>query len=521
MNLTVAPADRVGVVGPNGSGKSTLLRLMAGDLDPDMGKVRASGTVVLLPQVIDWGLDLAAIDWLLERTGVAATQRRFEAAATALADGEADAADRYDQALAALVAADPSGFEARARAVAEDLSLGAVSLGQSVGSLSGGQRTRLKLAAIQLSAADVLLLDEPTNDLDHQGLAQLEQALSSRQGPTVVVSHDRSFVEGFVNVVVELDDHTHELTRFDGGYRAWIDERAAARRRAESDFQEWTQQRAELKQRAARQRQWSRHGEASVRKGDEPDRNIRMARIERAQKLGSRAATTGRALERHDRSRVAKPWDRWELRLEFAEAGRSGDVVAELAAAVVERGAFRMGPLELTLHEGDRVLVQGPNGGGKSSLVGALFGTVGLSSGVSRLGRSTKLGTMTQDRRMFGSGPLVDSFVAHTGMPIAEARSQLAKLGIDSARSERDPATLSPGEVTRATLGCFAAVGVNTLVLDEPTNHLDLEAIEQLEAALGRFGGTVVLITHDRHLASAFEATRTWNVKDGVVTECV
>jgi ATPase subunit of ABC transporter with duplicated ATPase domains len=217
---------------------------------------------------------------------------------------------------------------------------------------------------------------------------------------------------------------------------------------------------------------------------------------------------------------VEKPWEGWELRLEFAEASRSGDVVLRLDGAVMTRGDFRLGPVDLEIHWADRVAIVGPNGAGKTTLLHALLGTVPLASGAQWIGPSVIVGELAQARGHFvGGGSLLDAFIAATGLTLSEARSRLAKFGLGADHVTRPAASLSPGERTRAVLAEFAARGVNCLVLDEPSNHLDLPAIEQLEQALAGFGGTVLLVTHDRRLLEAVEVTRTVSVEAGRVAE--
>ena len=201
---------------------------------------------------------------------------------------------------------------------------------------------------------------------------------------------------------------------------------------------------------------------------------------------------------------VEKPWEGWDLHLEFASAGRSGDVVMRLSGAVAQLGAFRLGPVDLEVRWADRVAIVGPNGAGKTTLLRMLLGREPLVAGERWLGPSVVIGELEQGRARFeGRESLLDAFIAATGLTLSEARSRLAKFGLGAEHVVRGASTLSPGERTRAVLAEFAARGVNCLVLDEPSNHLDLPAIEQLEGAVGSFEGTLLLVTHDRRLLDA------------------
>ena len=185
-------------------------------------------------------------------------------------------------------------------------------------------------------------------------------------------------------------------------------------------------------------------------------------------------------------------------------------MVVRLDDAVIRRDdGFELGPLTLDVGWAERVALVGPNGTGKTTLVEALLGRLSLTAGTRRMGPSVVVGELAQDRRVLTDGPsLADAFVAATGLPRDKARAQLAKFGLDSHAALRTASSLSPGERTRAELAAFAARGVNFLVLDEPTNHLDLPAIEQLESALDAYGGTLLLVSHDRRLLEATRLTR-------------
>src|SRR5581483_11052913 len=204
---------------------------------------------------------------------------------------------------------------------------------------------------------------------------------------------------------------------------------------------------------------------------------------------------------------VDKPWSPWELKLELPPAPPAG-LLVELQGAVAERGVFRLGPVDLVLHSGDRLAVAGCNGSGKSTLLGALLGTLPLAAGSRRTGPAVVFGELDQARAAF-SGALLADFVAESGLEATEARTLLAKFGLGAEDVDRPAPGLSPGERTRAALALLVARGVNCLVLDEPTNHLGLAAIEQLERALLAYGGGLVVVSHDRRFLEHLDVTRT------------
>jgi ATPase subunit of ABC transporter with duplicated ATPase domains len=307
-----------------------------------------------------------------------------------------------------------------------------------------------------------------------------------------VVSHGRAFLDRTVTRIVELEDGTHRAHEYVG---SWADyERARVRARAshEREYTRYDEQRQLVTERLRERRTEARaHGRGAGR------------RATAAQ--SSKVRTMERRLERLDP--VAKPWEPWELHLTIEPDRRAGDVAVTLTGAVVERGAFRLGPLDLLLGRGERIALVGPNGSGKTTLLRTLLGELPLAAGSRNVGTGVVVGELDQGRRRFlGREPVLDAFRA---VPLPEARSLLAKFGLGADDVERPGSSLSPGERTRAALALLVAGRVNCLVLDEPTNHLDLPAIEELESALARFPGTVILVTHDRRFLEAFEPTRT------------
>ncbi len=521
VSLTVAPGMRVGVLGPNGTGKSTLLRVLAGLQVPDEGTVATAppeASVGLLPQEPDRRSDETVAGFVGRRTGVAAASAELDAATAALAAGEPDADDRYSAALDRWLGLGGPDLDARLGQVLADLGLDGVVVDQPTATLSGGEGARVSLAATLLARFDVFLLDEPTNDLDFDGLARLEAFLVGLDAAAVVVSHDRAFLSRVVTHVLELDEHAHTGTLYAGGWAAYLADRATARRHAEEAYDTYQAKRSELAGRAQTQREWSTQGIKKAKKSGETDKFIRNWNKASSEKVAAKARATERAMERLEV--VDKPWEGWELRFDIGTAERSGDVVAALRGAVVDRGPYRLGPVDLEVAWADRVAVVGPNGAGKTTLIDALLGRLPLADGEAHLGPGVVVGELGQRRDRFATDRSLFEVVSEaTGQQVSEVRSLLAKFGLGADHVARPSAQLSPGERTRANLALFMAEGVNCLVLDEPTNHLDLTAIEQLEAALDRFVGTVLLVSHDRAFLERFHATRTIEVSGGQVRE--
>ena len=383
VDLTVGPRSRIGVVGPNGVGKSTLLRILAGLEPADGGRIVAAPpdlTVGYLPQEPQAraGESLAAYLGPPHRRG----RRRGRARAGGGGAGRRPAATSATPvALDRYLALGGPDFESRAAAVCADLGLPADRLAVELSQLSGGQAARAALAAILLSRFDVLLLDEPTNDLDFAGLARLERFLHESDGGLVVVSHDRAFLEATVDRVLELDEHDRTATEFGGGWLGYLDAKATARRHAEEAHERYTSQTGRPGRAGPHPAAVGGHRRPQRQEEGAPTttRPSRASRSTAPRSRRPRSAVTEKALARLEV--VEKPWEGWDLHLELAPSSRSGDVVARLDRAVVERGTFRLGPVDLEVRWAERVAIIGPNGSGKTTLLRALLGQLPLAAG--------------------------------------------------------------------------------------------------------------------------------------------
>src|SRR5690242_15713739 len=250
VSCTIGPDHRIGVVAPNGTGKSTLLKILAGLDTPDAGsitKTPPSATVGYLPQEPERRPHETVRAYLARRTGVSDAETELDAASRALAAQQSGADEAYANALERFLALGAADFEARVATVCADLGLPERTLDLQMTALSGGQAARASLAAILLARFDVFLLDEPTNDLDFAGLARLERFLRDElSGGAAIVSHDRAFLDRTITSVLELDDHDHTAAEYAGGWQAYLDERATARRHAEAAYDTYQAQRKEL-----------------------------------------------------------------------------------------------------------------------------------------------------------------------------------------------------------------------------------------------------------------------------------
>jgi ATPase subunit of ABC transporter with duplicated ATPase domains len=518
VELVVDGTARIGVLGRNGAGKSTLLRVLAGLETPTAGRVERSppglnvGYLAQEPDPLE-GETTAA--YLRRRTGLAVAEEAMRAALRAVGDhpGQSEL-EAYDDALARFLALGGDDHDTRAPRMLTDVGLDPVVLEAPMARLSGGQRVKAGLAAILLARFDVLLLDEPTNNLDFDGLARLERFLATEGRPVVLVSHDRAFLSATTTRIAELDLHSHRLSEYGGGYDAYTEERRRRREQAYAGYDQARAERARLEEAARQKRDWaaSRRGERRT----DNDKALAGRRKERATAGATRAKAIERRLERV--GDPEKPWEGWDLRLSLQAGRRSGEVVASLAGATVERGRFRLGPVDLELRWRDRLALTGPNGAGKSTLLGLLTGELRPASGTVRLGSGVVAGHLGQDRTP-GPGTLLDAVRERTELSVEKARSLLAKFDLGAEHLTRREADLSPGERSRAGLAVLVARGTNLLLLDEPTNHLDLDAIEELERALHGYDGTLVVVSHDRRLLANLRLDRRLEVVDGEVTE--
>lgn len=521
LDFTASPGDVYGVVGANGAGKSTLLSLLAGAATPQAGTVSTapdSAFIGWMPQEHEHipGETIAA--YLARRTGCAAATTAMETTAEELGIGKPGADDAYSAAFDHWMASGAMDLEDRIPEVLAKLGF-TLPVDTEMTALSGGQVARVALAALLLSRFDVVLLDEPTNDLDLEGLEHLEDFIKSLRAPVILVSHDREFLARCTTGIIELDLAQNQVATYEGGYDAYLAERAIKRTHAREAYEQFESQKADLVSRARTQREWSSQGvRNAMRKAPDNDKIRRRANTESSEKQAAKVRQMESRIARLEE--VAEPRKEWVLQFSIASAPRGSSVMCTLNEASVSHGDYTFGPVSVQVNAGDRIGITGPNGAGKSTLLNLLLGKLAPHSGSASLGSSVSIGEIDQARsQLSGDLPLGEAFEQKVPeYSAAEVRTLLAKFGLKADQSSALVDSLSPGERTRASMALLQARGVNLLVLDEPTNHLDVPAIEQLEEALEAYTGALLLVTHDRRLLENVRLSAHWEVAEGQLT---
>jgi ATP-binding cassette subfamily F protein 3 len=472
--------ERVGFVGPNGAGKSTLLRILAGQDEPDSGKVtlHAGARLGVLQQVAEFppGRTLfeeakSAFDELL------ATQVEFERAAEELAACTDETrhkllAAKFDRLTELLRHHDAFELDHKVETVLSGLGFKPEDFPRDLNTFSGGQQRRLLLAKILLSAPDVMLLDEPSNHLDIATTRWLENYLAQQPEGMIVVSHDRYFLDRVVNKIFEL--HDRRIAAYPGNYHQYVRLREE---RYERRLKEYESQRE------------------YIEKQEEYIRRAHYGQL--AKQAQSRMKTLDKIEVLQKPTRVEGP------RIAFRDVSRSGDTVfhtEDLAKRYDDLLLFEN--LSFDLPRGKRLGIMGPNGSGKTTLLRILLGDEEPTSGLVQRGHLVFPGYLDQHLKLLPEEKSVVRAVWPDDDPTQteqKMRDLLGSFGLQGETVEQPVKSLSGGERSRAALAKLTVNGVNLLILDEPTNHLDIWACDSLEEALKAFDGTVIVVSHDRY----------------------
>ena len=495
LRLTVAKGEKVGVVGRNGAGKTSLLAIIAGDVLPATGRAEVRGRLGYLrqdPRLHQAEDEGTGIRHVLEARGLSEMAEQLEKYRLAIEERPTDGnVRRFSRLEERFRTAGGYSGEAEARRIATGLGLPSDRLDLPVPALSGGERRRLELSRILFAGSDLLLLDEPTNHLDGDAKRWLMGFIASYRGAVMVVSHDLALLDDSITRILHLD--RDGVVQYRGTYSQYREARRVdeARRTAVAERQQ-----AEIRRLKALAD--SMRGQTSKR-------------ARKAKTLDTRAAKLS------DRA-VASPIRERAVRYRFPEPPRAGDVV--LRADGLTKGYG--GPpvfedLSFEVGRGERLLVMGLNGAGKTSLLRLLAGIGSPDAGRSRLGHGVSLGYYAQEHEGLDEdrSVLANLRAASTDARDQDLRALLGMFGLTGAVAFQEAGTLSGGEKTKLALAQLVAGRRNLILLDEPTNNLDPPSRTAVAEALAGWRGSMVLVSHDVEFVHALEPHRVVSMPEG------
>ncbi|TFW18502.1 ATP-binding cassette domain-containing protein [Duganella callida] len=486
-DVTLNPGDKIGLIGANGAGKSSLFAMMRGELHPDQGDIDfpAKWRVAYVAQETP-PLERAALDYAIDgdvnlrklQDELARLESLPESTENGLAIGEI---------YSALADADAYTVQSRGEQLLLGLGFSLDQMQQPVASFSGGWRMRLNLAQALMCPSDLLLLDEPTNHLDLDAIIWLEDWLKRYAGTLIIISHDRDFLDEIVNVIVHIDER--KLKRYSGNYSAFERQRAAQMALAAGALEKQQRKRAHLES-------FIERFKAKASKARQAQ--SRMKALAKMEELAPLRAAAEFSFEFREPLSAPNPL----LVMEDVDAGyrSENERTGEVTEKTIVHG------VNFSLQIGQRIGLLGVNGAGKSTLIKTIAGELAPLTGESTTGKGLNIGYFAQhqvEMLRHDESPLWHLAKIAPTTREQELRNFLGGFNFPGTMVTEKIAPFSGGEKARLALALIVWQRPNLLLLDEPTNHLDLETREALTEALAQFEGTLVVVSHDRHLLRA------------------
>jgi macrolide transport system ATP-binding/permease protein len=520
VSLSLYPGDHVGLVGANGAGKSTLIKILAGEIAADSGDVKRMDDLEIgyLPQTLASAVGKSVDNLIAESLGsLHALEARLRQLERQMNEDVAD----MDAVLAAY-AETTERFERRGgyeighqlEIVLSGLDVADIERSRPVETLSGGEKTRLCLAALLLRSPDLLLLDEPTNHLDFAALEWLEGYLADYRGGLLVVSHDRHFLNQTVKSILEVNEFSGEVREYSGNYDFYAEVKAQERVKWIEAYTEQQDEIVALRLAIKGKARQVAHNRAP-RDGDKFLKHFKRERVETA--ISRNVASAEERLRRIEADPIPEPPDRLNINPDFDP--RTLTSASPLTASMLSKfygDEVILNDVSFALSPHSRVVIVGPNGAGKTTLLRILAGLVMPDEGEVMRAGSVVIGYLDQEQETLDDDATLFD-VYRQGIPghFEELKTALLRYHLFTWPDLLKPVrTLSIGQKRKLQIARLMATGANLLLLDEPTNHISFDVLEEFEQALIDFQGPVLAVSHDRRFIQRF-ADEVWEVRHG------
>lgn len=522
ISFSLDEGEKAGIIGLNGIGKTTLLKIIAGDEKPDSGKIIRDKNSLVGYFKQEFKIseeDRDIISFIKNFIGIDVIEKQMNEAEKAMGTDESKIQEFCDL-QEEYMRLDGYNIDYKLDQILSGLGLDNTIKKKKISELSGGQKEKVMLTAVLLKGTDLLLLDEPTNNLDIKSMNWLEKYLKNNNSPMLIVSHDRKFLDDVITKVMEIDFYTRNVKEYPGNYSEYKkfkeDEQNAELRK----YNEQQEKIGELRKSITQKKEWAQRG--NKQGVSDNDKYTRGYIRDRSQGLASNAKEIEAQINQMDKIERPKIKNRLHIDIKGENTKGNKNIETRNLVSGYENG-FKNEPVTTSIEYGDRLVIMGNNGSGKSTFLRTLIGKQKPISGEQNIGSGVKIGYLAQDTKENTNETIEDYFKKSINYASLEDKSLiytvLKQFNFDYEERAKKYSMLSPGERTRLKLAIFSMQDINTLVLDEPTNHLDIEALEAIEEVLKDFDGTVIAISHDREFIKNISPTKILKFANGKVEE--
>lgn len=522
ISFTVDYGEKAGIIGSNGVGKSTLLKIIARQLHQDSGEINTNtlesiGYLKQEFEIPEESLSVTSfIKWYI---GIDKLEKRLNELQEELEKNESNI-EEFCAVQEKYIRLDGYNFDYKLDNILNGLGILPVVRNKKIKDLSGGQKSKIILAAVLLKGADLLLLDEPTNNLDIKSIEWLEGYLKSVNMPCLIVSHDRRFLNAVTTKTLEINFFDRTLSSYPGNYAQYREFKEAKEKRQLELYEAQQEKKKELQDSIRQKKDWASKGRKQGVKDN--DKYTRGYERDRSSGLASKARKIEKQIEKLDKIERPRVKKKLKININFSKIKGSTMIYAKELICGYPNG-FKTSPITFEVKFGEKVIIVGKNGSGKSTFIKTLFSNIEKISGTMDIGTGLNIGYISQDTKIDTDQDLEQFIIGSIDEEKLEDKSKvyttLAQFNFTYEERQKKYAMLSPGERTRARLVIFSLLDINVLVFDEPTNHLDIEALEALEEVISSFDGTVIAISHDREFIGRVHPDKIYKMDNGNLTK--